>query len=611
MKSGDRWTIDELRNARESEDRVEFKRGDGGNVAYDGGSRTKPSERRRCILGYVIALCNELGGTLVIGMHDKHPHKVTGTKQCENALGDLEASVYRDTGIRPRVYELYEDAVTKTGRVLVIEVPPRPVGKVYKFEDVPLMRVGEELKPMSDACYCRVVQEQEPDFSQQVCPQADFTDLDDGAIRVMREKYAIKQHNEKFLTLSAEQILNDLELMVDGRLTNAAIVLLGKSESIRRFMPQATVMLEYRSSESQIPFDNRTAYCKPFFLMIDELWHDINLRNGGFPVKEGPYIFTVPYFNEEVIREAVNNAIAHRDYRRSSETLVKLYPQRMTVVNAGGFPHGVTIANLLTVPSTPRNRLLADVLSKTGIVERSGQGVDKIYYDTLSEGKPEPDYSNSDDFKVELTVSSVMKDRGFALFIESVQQTLPDDKKLSVFEILTLSKIRDGAHANTLDRKSIAKLLDRKLIERIGRTRGTSYILCRGYYDFTGDPAEYSRRSDWNLDQMFSVVRPYLEQYKSAKMGDFAELLEGHLTRRQIRVDVQKLIDVGILSPYGKGSGMRYALSVEFQERAQIHDEALKIGLEALMRRNCPKNVQVSSEEAHPSANNNCQVHTI
>jgi len=421
------------------------------------------------------------------------------------------------------------------------------------------------------------------------------------------KKYALKQHNEKFLTLSAEQILNDLELMANGRLTNAAIVLLGKSESIRRLMPQAAVMLEYRSSESQIPFDNRTVYCKPFFLMIDELWHDINLRNGGFPVKEGPYIFTVPYFNEEVIREAVNNAIAHRDYRRSSETLVKLYPQRMTVVNAGGFPHGVTIANLLTVSSTPRNRLLADVLSKTGIVERSGQGVDKIYYDTLSEGKPEPDYSNSDDFKVELTVSGMMKDRGFALFVESVQQMLTDDKKLSVFEILTLAKIRDGVHPNALDRKSIAKLLDRKLIERIGRTSGTSYILCRSYYDFTGDPAEYSRRCGWSLDQMFSVIRPYLEQYKSAKIGDFEKLLEGHLTRRQIRVDIQKLIDVGILSSFGKGSGMRYALSVEFQERAQVYDEALKIGLEELMRRNCPKDVQKSTEKSVLEAGGNAK----
>lgn len=595
MKTGDKWTIDELRNARESEDRVEFKSGEGGNVSYDGGSRTEPSKRRRCILGYVIALCNELGGTLVIGMHDKHPHKVLGTKQCENALGDLEANVYRDTGIRPRVYELYENTETKDGRVLVIEVPPRPIGRVYKFEDVPLMRVGEELKPMSDEYYCRIVQEQEPDFSQQVCLHADFADLDDAAIRVMREKYAQKQHNDKFLTLSADQILNDLELVVDGRLTNAAIVLLGKSESIRRLMPQAAVMLEYRSSESQIPFDNRTVYCKPFFLMIDELWHDINLRNGGFPVREGPYIFTVPYFNKEVIREAVNNAIAHRDYRRSSETLVKLYPQRMTIVNAGGFPHGVTIANLLTVSSTPRNRLLADVLSKTGIVERSGQGVDKIYYDTLSEGKPEPDYSNSDDFKVELTISGMMKDRGFALFIESVQQILPDDKKLSVFEILTLAKIRDGVHPNALDRKTIAKLMDRKLIERIGRTSGTSYILCRSYYDFTGDSAEYSRRSGWSLDQMFSVIRPYLEQYKSAKIGDFEKLLEGHLTRRQIRVYVQKLIELNILSSFGKGSGMRYALSDAFLERAQICDEALKIGLEELMRRNCPNNGQDES----------------
>lgn len=129
MRSGDRWTIDELRNARESEDHVEFKSGECGNIAYDGGTRTEPAKRRRCILGYVIALCNEHGGTLVIGMHDKRPHKVVGTKQCENALGSLEANIYRSTGIRPCVYELYEDAVSKAGRVLVIEVPPRPVGK--------------------------------------------------------------------------------------------------------------------------------------------------------------------------------------------------------------------------------------------------------------------------------------------------------------------------------------------------------------------------------------------------------------------------------------------------------------------------------------------------
>lgn len=592
-----RWTIEQLKSVRESEDKVEFKRGEGGNIAYDGGSRIKPAERRRCILGYVIALCNENGGSLVIGMDDKYPHRIIGTKQAESALGDLEAHIYRDTGIRPEVYELFENEAEKKGRVVVIDVPPRPIGRVYKFEDVALMRVGEELKPMSDECYCRIIQEQEPDFSQQICEGVDILDLDDEAISVMRKKYAEKQHNPKFLTLDKLQILTDLDLVRDGHVTNAAVLLLGKEKVIREQIPQAAVMIEYRSAESRIPFDNRVAYRKPFFLMIDELWHDINLRNGGFQVKEGPYIFTVPYFNEEVIRESINNAIAHRDYRRQSETVIKLYPEKMTIINAGGFPNGVTVENLLTVPSTPRNRILADVLSKTGVVERSGQGVDKIYYNTLSEGKEAPDYSGSDDFKVELTLSATMKDRGFALFIESVQQTLPDNRKLSVFEILTLSKIRDGVPSPQLDKGTLHKLLERNLIERRGKTRGISYVLGRSYYDFTGDLAEYQRRSEWGQDQMLSVILPLFGKVKAAKMGDFVKLLEGHMTRRQIRVGIQKFVDVGILVSEGTGAGTRYSLSKTYKERTKILDEALIIGLKEIARREWPTKGQETGEK--------------
>ena len=143
-------TIAELKIMRESEDHVEFKKGEHGNVSYNGADKQQPKDRRRCILGYVTALCNEKGGHLVIGMSDKHPHEVVGTLQCVNAIGQLESDIYRDTGIRPKVYELFDDADGQGKRVLVIEVPSRPVGKVFKFEDVPLMRVGEELKPMDD-----------------------------------------------------------------------------------------------------------------------------------------------------------------------------------------------------------------------------------------------------------------------------------------------------------------------------------------------------------------------------------------------------------------------------------------------------------------------------
>ena len=228
------WTIDQLKFLKESEDRVEFKKGEHGNVAYDGGSRTKPNERRRCILGYVTALCNENGGSLVIGMEDSYPHKVVGTSQSKGAIGLLESNIYKDTGIRPYVYELYEKPDTEEGRVLVIDVPSRPIGKVYKFEDVALMRVGEELKPMSDEVYLKIIQEQEPDFSEQFCDGATLDDLDDEAIRIMKEKYAKKQNNPSFTSLNDRQALSDLHLIWGDKVTNAAVLLVGKESFINQ-----------------------------------------------------------------------------------------------------------------------------------------------------------------------------------------------------------------------------------------------------------------------------------------------------------------------------------------------------------------------------------------
>ncbi len=579
------WTIERLKYSKESEDKVEFKKGEYGNIAYDGGSRLKSSERRRCILGYVVALCNEKGGLLVIGMDDKFPHKVIGTKQNEGCIGELEANIYRDTGIRPDIYELYENESDRQGRVLVIDVPSRPTGTVFKFEDVALMRVGEELKPMSDEVYLSIIQEKEPDFSQQICKYATIDSLDKEAIGVLKDKYAKKQNNPRFLSFSNEQILNDLGLVIDGQVSNAAVILLGREDFIKEYYPQAAIMLEFRHSDSQITFDNRVVYRQPFFLMIEQLWHDIDLRNGSFSIKEGPYIFDVPYFNEEVIRESINNAVAHRDYNRNSETVIKQYPQKLVITNAGGFPYGVTIENILTTPSTPRNRLLSDVLSKTGIVERSGQGVDKIFYNTLSEGKAAPDYSHSDAFKVELVLSSIMYDKAFALFIESIQQNLTEENKLSVFEIIALDKIRRNSDTKIIDKTIINKLIDRNLIEKRGKTNGIHYILCRSYYEFTGNEAEYSKKSDWDLSQMTSIILPYLQKYNKAKMGDFVKLLDGHLTRRQVRVYVQQMVGQGILEQTGKGSGTLYYISEWYKNNSKLIDKALMIGIEELRKR--------------------------
>lgn len=566
-------TIEELKNLKESEDKVEFKRGERGNISYDGGTKIKPSDRRRCILGYVTAMCNEEGGYLVIGMSDNFPHEVVGTAQNFNSIGQLEANIYRDINIRPKIYELYEDYK----RVLVIEIPSRPPGKVFKFEDVALMRVGEELKPMSDEKYIQIVQEQEPDYSELICDGLTIYDLDQKAIEILKDRYATKQNNQQFRTLSNQQILIDLELIRQNKLTNAALILLGKEEVISSKLPQAKVMLEYRNLENQITFDNRIEFIKPFFILIDELWETINLRNGSFPIQEGAYIFNVPFFNEEVIREAVNNAITHRDYRITSEIVLKQFPHRLDIVNAGGFPIGVTIKNLLNTPSTPRNRLLADVLQKTGIVERSGQGVDKIFYNTLSEGKSEPDYSSSDDFQVTLKLSAMIKDRAFALFIDSVQSDLPQNQKLSVYEILILNEIKKGNSKSDSDLEVIQKLLNKNLIEKRGKTKSIFYILSKDYYEFTDEKANYYSLLEPSDNEFFVTIINFLTKEESAKLKDFVNLYHGKLSRRQVGTRIGKLVSEKTLEKIGERKLARYILGENYIKEMEVISEAIDL----------------------------------
>lgn len=573
-----RYTIEELQNMRESEDHVEFKRGDKGNISYNGAHKDTPKERRRCILEYVVALCNEKGGRLVIGMHDDFPHKVMGTQQAINAIGQLESDIYRDLGIRPDIYELYDE---EQKRVLIIEVPSRPAGKVYKYEDVPLMRVGEELKPMDDKTYLSIIQEQEPDFSEQYCLEATMDDLDENAIRVLKGKYARKQHNPSFISISNEQALSDLKLISNGKITNAAILLVGKETSIEQYFPQAKVFLEYRKTEAQVEYNNRKVFGQPFYILIDQLWNAINEKNESIPVREESYIFDIPYFNEMVIREIVNNAFAHRDYRKNSEIVIKLYPTKMEIINAGGFPQGVTLENLLTVPSTPRNRLLSDVLSKTGIVERSGQGIDKIFLYTLAEGKPEPNYSYSDDFFVTAILYATIKDLGFAMFVQSIQNELADDEKLSVFEVLALCKVRDGEHKN-IDKKIAIKLEHKNCIEKHGKTNAQFYTLPRRYYEMTGKEADYSMLVDWNVEQFLAVLSPYLVKYKKAKKADIVKIVGDHITEKQLRSYLSKLRKEGIIKTEGSKRYTSYMLDENYILNNKLRNRAISIGMKTM-----------------------------
>lgn len=573
-------TIEQLRLMRESEDHVEFKRCQHGNLSFNGADKQKPSDRRKCILGYVVALANAGGGHLVMGMEDKLPHNVVGTRQSENALGQLENDIYKALQIPVDAYELHDE---NNLRVVVVSVPRHPVGKALKYEDVALWRSGEELIPMPDKVMFSILQETDPDYSQAICEGVTINDLDKEAVAMLKEKYARKQNNPTFTSLSDYQALSDLKLISGTKVTNAAVLLVGKEEIIEKYFPQAKVQLEFRNMEEQERFDRRVSFLSPFYVLIDKLWKNINDRNGSVPVQEGAYMFDIPFFNEEVIREVVNNAFAHRDYRLQSEIVIKQYPTKLVVVSPGGFPLGVTLNNILTVSSTPRNRLLADVLALTGIVERSGQGMDVIFRLTLSEGKMKPDYNKTDDYQVVAILSARVKDPGFALFINNIQQELPENQKLSVFDILTFCDIKEGYQPK--DKEIVKKLFSMGYLEKRGKTSAIRYILPRRYYELTNNLAEYSGLTDWDDQQVLAVLLPFLTKYGKAKKADIVGVVGSHISETQLRRTIERLSQSGgPLVKTGKTTNTVYSLSPAFKGQMSLLHEATRIGLNHILK---------------------------
>ena len=566
---------------RESEDHVEFKRCQQGNLSFNGSDKQKPSDRRKCILGYVVALANANGGYLVLGMEDAFPHKVVGTSQCENALGKLENEIYKALQIPVDAYELFDE---QNNRVVVVEIPRHPVGKALRFEDVPLWRSGEELIPMPDKVLFSILQETDPDYSQAICEGVTIDDLDKEAIDILKEKYARKQNNPTFTSLSDRQALSDLKLIEGNKVTNAAVLLVGKAEIIQQNFPQAKVQHEFRTTEGQERFDKRLSFVAPFYILIDQPWKAVNDRNGSVPVQEGAYMFDIPFFNEEVIREVINNAFAHRDYRLASEIVIKQYPTKLSVISPGGFPIGVTLENILTVSSTPRNRLLADVLAATGIVERSGQGMDVIFRLTLSEGKQTPDYSKTNDYQVTAILSATVKDPGFALFIKSIQQELPENQKLSVFDVLTFCAIREGKQPK--DKEIAKRLYSMGYLEKRGKTSAIRYILPRRYYELTGNQSEYSELTDWDDEQIWSVLFRYLKKYGTAKKTDIAKLIGQHISDSQLRRLLERLSE-GPNPPLikeGKTRNLTYSLSKDYLGQVDLLNEATRRGLSQMIQ---------------------------
>ncbi len=490
------------------------------------------------LVKYCVALANEDGGQIILGVTDKPPRQVVGSRAFSN-LERTKSGLIERLHLRIEVEEVNHP----DGPVVIVHVPPHPIGVPISFEGAYWMRAGDSLAPMTADMLRRIFDEATPDFSAEVCRGATMADLDTGAIDVFRKTWHRRSGNPNLLSLSGEQLLTDAELIVDGALTYAALILFGARQALGKHLAQAEAVFEYRSNGASGPPQQRVEYRQGFFSFHDDLWEKIDLRNEVQHFQQGLFMLAVPTFSEVVIREAILNAVSHRDYRLSGSVFIRQFTRKIEIVSPGGFPPGITVENILTRQS-PRNRRIAEAFAKCGLVERSGQGMNRMFEESLKEGKPKPDFADTDAYQVSVALRGEIQDVQFLRFMEQVGQ-----ERLSSFtteDFLVLDLIHGEQPVGDSLKSRLPGLVEKGVIEMIGRGRGTRYILSRRFYAFIGKKGVYTRKRGLDREANKTLLLKHIADHQSegSQLPELLQVLPA-LSRHQVQRLLRELKENG------------------------------------------------------------------
>jgi len=488
---------------------------------------------------YCAALANEKGGKLIIGVAEKKGKKkkeyeVVGTRFAEYTFNTLSNELLNKIKIRVDVEELLHP----NGRVVIFHVPSRPIGRPIRSTGKYTypMRAGESLVEMDLTTLKDILNETEPDFSSKIVEGLTVKDLNGPAIKEFKRRWAQKARKKEYARFSDEKTLRAIGVLTKKGINYAGIILFGKKEMLDNMLPCAEIIFEWRQDKAKIAHDFRKTWRDPFLNIHDKIFKTVNERNLRTPFQEGFIQREVYAFNEDSIREAVANAVAHRDYTIGGKSIIiKASPDEFEIKSPGGLPPGITLDNILE-EQNPRNRCIAEAFEKAGLAERSGQGMDLIFKTTIEEGKGLPDLSSTDMFSVRLKIPAKVKDKNFILFLEKVAK----EKQIifSFEEIYELEKIREQEVVTKL--KNEKRFMSLGIVERIGRTKGSKYILSHKYYSHKEQPGTYTRLHGLSREKIKELIVNHLKKNQKGILKDFTEVFS-ELAKQDISNILQEL----------------------------------------------------------------------
>ena len=406
------------------------------------------------------------------------------------------------------------------------------------------------------------------DASAQPVAGASLSDFD--PLERERLRQAVQKYGGDRVLLELDDEAMDGALGFSARLpdgqrvpTLCGLLVIGRVESLRLHVSTHELAFQVLAEQAVRLNEFRNV---PLLQAIE--WLETNFRpyNPEEELQVGLFRVPVPMVDMGAFREAVANALIHRDYHRLGAVHVRLENEALVVSNPGGLVDGVTLANLLTTEPRPRNRALADAMKRIGVVERSGRGVDKIYRGLLKVGRPAPDYSRTDSQSVVVRLATDAADLAFArLVVEQERQRnaeLPIDSLIALSALRQFKRVSADELAGHIQRepasakRTLEALAEAGLVEAHGSTKGRSYTLSVAVYQQQGNKAAYTRQAGFAAIQQEQMVLNYIAQHGRIKRAEVMDLCR--LTGSQAGKLLKAMKEKGKIVQQGRQKGAFY-----------------------------------------------------
>jgi len=543
-------------------------------VEFKGEEKAPLNDRE--LVETVVCLANRTGaepGYLLVGVEDDG--RITGARPRHGATTDPDRVAALIAGrTRPALSVSVGVVSLQNAGILAIEIPPtrHPVGT---SDGVFLRRArGGDGRPACLPMDIPAMQSLQSDRglldpSAQVVTAARWEDLD--PLEFERFRRSIRERrgrsDESLIDLSDLELAKALGVVeANGSVRAvrlAALLLFGREDLLQRLVPTHELAFQVLRG---LGIEVNDFFRWPLLRVMEEVESRIRARNREQELMVGLLRVGVPDYPERALREAVANALIHRDYQRIGAVHFQWHPERIEISNPGGFPEGVRLDNLLVTAPRPRNPLLADACKRAGIVERTARGIDTIFYEQLRNGRLAPSYARSDTVTVVIVIPGGEANLDFVRLLVTEAQA---GRSLGLDDLLILNALWQERNVDTAEaarltqkpetetRATLHRLVEAGLVEERGEKRGRTWHLSAAVYRALGDRAAYVRQRGFEPLQQEQMVLQYVEKHGRITRKEAAELCR--ISSPQAYRLLDRLAEQGLLAREGeRGRGVGY-----------------------------------------------------